>query len=199
LRREEPCQDHLGGIPPDDAVEVLVDLSTCKFSLTWNVSMNPTGFDRVLQWSDFAGSPDPSVLDEDAYAETDFSFQANQTAVTGAIDINRSRSWVRPGQMTDSLLLHEQGHYDIDALALRDFVNQAKVSDNKGQNALWASFFGPDGRSGRSVALENLYDSSTNHSQNRARQDQWIKKIRELKRRTDGTFAELERWALTIG
>jgi hypothetical protein len=160
--------------------------------------MNPPGFDRILNWAtDFLGTPDPQS-GEDAFTQTRTFWRSDGVHVTATIDIDRNASWVVPGQQTDNLLRHEQGHYDITALAVRDFVNRASAADPE---SAWDDLFGPGPlhNTGRCGAMQVLYDSAmgigTNGSRNAANQTLWTMKLKNLKSRPDGGFAELERWA----
>jgi hypothetical protein len=123
--------------------------------------------------------------------------------VTVTLDIDRRGSWVLDwvfnpqsiGQTAGdvaALLAHEQVHFDLSALAVREFLNQAQGRTGAQQQALWASFYGPSGRVQR---LDNLYEANTQLGLNRANQDRWVQQIGMLKSRPDGTFTQLEQWA----
>jgi hypothetical protein len=157
--------------------------------------MNPTGFDLILDWArDFLGAPLPNT-GEAAFTVASAFWNSGPGGVTASIDMNRGASWVIPAQETDPLLTHEQGHFDLTALAVRDFLTQA----GSDPATTWQSFFGPPpGNTGRVSVMNLLYDASSNHSQNQVNQDLWTMKFRDLKMRPDGTFAELERWAMTL-
>jgi len=95
------------------------------------------------------------------------------------------------GEVT-ALLVHEQGHFDLSALAMREFLNEAQGLTNDQADALWKSF------QTRLDDLNKLYDSSTQHSQNQANQDLWVQEIKNLKSSQNGTFTALYQWAQNL-
>ena len=90
------------------------------------------GLKKTLTWDDFSGT---APADDPLNAQTDANFSTTglkvknlsaggvtiDDTVTVTVTLNKSNSWVKPGAKTDTLLNHEQGHYDIAALMARDF------------------------------------------------------------------------------
>jgi hypothetical protein len=89
---------------------------------------------------------------------------------------------------------HEQVHFDLMALALRDFLNQVDgITDPNAQDALWTKI------NTRMIALNtNVYETNTSEGitpTGKARQKEWTKKIADLKKGTStDTIGELEKW-----
>jgi hypothetical protein len=97
---------------------------------------------------------------------------------------------------------HEQVHFDLMALALRDFLNQVLAdpdlaNDKEGfkQAALWEKI------NTRMIALnksDGIYETNTGLGitpTGKARQKEWSRKIRELKKGTNpDSIGELEKW-----
>lgn len=102
--------------------------------------MAMTGFSYRLTWNDFVGRvPTNADAGTAAFVSTRLSAEAPWTyaerdgvraykinSVACAVSLTRSGMWARPGARTrtDAILLHEQGHFDISALIVRE-VDQA--------------------------------------------------------------------------
>jgi len=92
-----------------------------------------TGNTLTLSWNDFTGSV-PAHARTDAYTATTYNIHTSYTmrthghqqsdfrlsTVSVRIALDRGRMWSRPAARTAQLLKHEQGHYDITALLMRD-------------------------------------------------------------------------------
>lgn len=134
--------------------------------------------DFRLQWSDFQGKPD-RASNMDALTESGITFswscdwrgfklEAYAIFVPGG-------SWVK--EPTNSLLAHEQAHFDITeihARKLRKFfathpdpcrLGKAGI-DKAAQTIIQASY-----------AMQNVYDAETHHGELRSVQREWIAKI----------------------
>jgi hypothetical protein len=81
--------------------------------------------DYKLKWSDFKAKPDGSPYM--AQSNCAFSMKPVQTVENGILILHlylnatfdRNTSWVKPGQQFDTLLSHEQLHFDICELYIR--------------------------------------------------------------------------------
>src|SRR4051794_21539259 len=90
-------------------------------------------FTYSVTWMDFTAQPSrPTGAQEDAYIKVRYNYTyqtgRNGNAITiSSADVNItvvvSDSWVVSNQMTNDLLSHEQGHYDITALGARELYN----------------------------------------------------------------------------
>jgi hypothetical protein len=89
---------------------------------------------------------------------------------------------------------HEQVHYDLAALWLREYLNKAKGQPRQKQIDLWNDML-----THSIQALDNAYEGSTGTDSNSPVQDEWTKQIGALKSRSDGSFSELEQWARQKG
>ena len=108
------------------------------------------------------------------------------------ISINAHKSWVVTRQMNNYLLNHEQGHYDITALAAGEFYREILkliATDPKRLN---------DGMKKLNAALQqkidstNLrYDAQTNHSRNTQLQQTWDQRIAAEKQKPGGSIVNL--------
>jgi hypothetical protein len=78
-----------------------------------------------LKWSDFRGKPDATPFM--AQSNCAFTFKPQQSVKDGIMELHvflnanfdKNSSWVKPGQQKDSLLAHEQLHFDICEVYIR--------------------------------------------------------------------------------
>ena len=87
---------------------------------------------RLLTWADFKGVPDESSPFF-AYTawKTNVKFsnvqlEGEKAIVSGfemTVEFDDKKSWVKKGKETDELLKHEQGHFDVGLLYMRDVLS----------------------------------------------------------------------------
>ncbi len=135
---------------------------------------------RPLVWDDFKGQPDGSV---DYYAFTFWNisyqydaFQFEKDVVKWKVNIIvelGKNSWKKNGKLSDSLLSHEQGHFNIGilcAMELQYTVDNTVFMKNDYQQKLTAII-----REGveKYKQMDLLYDKETEHLKNREQQKKW--------------------------
>lgn len=133
--------------------------------------------DRLLQWKDFV----PKTPEDNRGAETAVRFSIDQPNRRIVVAFDPSHSWVKPElvypqtslqqRTSDHLLAHEQVHYLISCLVVR----QANRSPTTGENlSQMLSLV-------RSVAqrLNLQYDKETQHGTQPAPQKFWQKEVME--------------------
>lgn len=86
---------------------------------------------------------------------------------------------------TDYILSHEQGHFDIGEIFARKLMKEVtryqfnRNTFQKDLDAIYQKIVGDK------EAFQQLYDDETNHSRNKAKQEEWLilikKKLNELK------------------
>jgi len=99
---------------------------------------------RKLTWDDFQGNPYSSsnpTFHSTAYGATtysyttyDFSWEFSNaqgcyykyTNISSTAHFDKSKSWVREGYVTDFVLKHEQGHFDIAQISADSFNEQVQ-------------------------------------------------------------------------
>jgi hypothetical protein len=162
------------------------------------------GFDYTISWAKFTKvTTAPNGSDADGYTEA--VYQSNniqpvrgkgKTVVVKTADITISldsgQSWVVETKITNDLLTHEQGHYDITALGARELyarLLKLKAADVKSLS---------DKVNELSEALQNKidntnhrYDEQTDHSKVKASQEKWNKAIATEKQKADGSLDNL--------
>lgn len=141
--------------------------------LTWK----PT---RRLQWNDFKGRPDVGS-ENAALTSTHIKFQytigENNFSFQVSCQFNKSQSWTRV--KTESVLAHEQAHFDLAELyarKLRQAVSNYKFKAGSTEQDLDSLY---DALMKEHHAVQQHYDSETDHSRNREQQQQWLRKINE--------------------
>lgn len=136
--------------------------------------------------ADFRGVPKPRVAGHVAYTNCtiDFRYRAYRDRdgtyrlyATVELRLNRDRCWldtrnITSKQMMDEVLNHEQGHYIIAYMQQQELlrrINRTRFTSNYKAEAIQL-FNAVDARY---KELNNSYETSTNHMQNRAQQRSW--------------------------
>jgi predicted secreted Zn-dependent protease len=130
---------------------------------------------RLLKWSDFTGSPDYGVT----YWNISYSYDAFQykgdTAkwkVQITVELGKN-SWKKKDKITDTLLKHEQGHFDIGILCAMELQQRVNAT----------VFFKNDYQAKLALLIKEVvdiykkmdlqYDEETKHHANREQQWKW--------------------------
>jgi Bacterial protein of unknown function (DUF922) len=104
------------------------------------------GSTLTLSWSDFQGGV-PAQPRLDAFTATSYRVNTNYTlsvrggqqsdfrltAVSIHVQLDRARMWSRASARSPDLLKHEQGHFDITALLMRDLDTDLTALMRQGQ------------------------------------------------------------------
>lgn len=154
------------------------------------------GANVILAWSDFRGGvPADRAAGDDAFTSASYSVQAGFTwtgrdatksyhidTVQITVMLDRIAMWSVASKRTPSLLRHEQGHYDIVALAARDLYNDLMelkkssfASEDEAKDAVEAA---KDPLALLIGKLESnngdgVYDTNTDHGMNAKNQEKW--------------------------
>ena len=164
--------------------------------------MTMTGFNHSVTWREFRTVQSRrGRVSEDAFIKArkrvtyDFSGSRGNYRVTGVragIVVDRSRSWVVRGGQNADLLRHEQGHFDITALGMREEASRIGALTGRNGRDLTRQATAIRREMNRKIAAANRrYDARTNHSGNRTAQQRWSASIRNAKSRPDGTLDNL--------
>jgi len=136
---------------------------------------------RKLSWTDFKAKPD-SESDVAARSTTYllFSYTVNNDGFSYKIEsrFSKTRSWGL--HKTAYILSHEQGHFDIAEVFARKL--HKKMSEytfnrrtyQKDLKKIYQDILD------EKEELQNNYDTETNHSINKEKQAEWLKKIKKL-------------------
>jgi len=137
---------------------------------------------RPLTWDDFKGTPDAN---SPHYAVTYWGmiYQLNGIRTYGdsvhidelmvELRMDTKKSWCKKEFVTDDLLKHEQGHFDIGKLCLKEFLTlyhnttfHKKDMDATMKNIFYTTMHKYD-------ELGVQYDRETDHSQQKEAQQHW--------------------------
>ena len=164
--------------------------------------MGLEGTDTAIQWSNFNRLEQPPVgKDYDAETASQFSLEyllvrkGNAVVVKSAdvkVFINTDNSWAVIGKRNDYLLKHEQGHYDITAIAAKEFYSGLMELTAKDKNALQEKIRRLNHRLQKKIDNSNiLYDEQTDHSRNKSAQGKWNKALETEKRKAGSSLDNL--------
>ncbi|MBS1653697.1 MAG: DUF922 domain-containing protein [Bacteroidetes bacterium] len=135
---------------------------------------------RKLTWNDFKGE---SVTGTDVAALTstylgiEYHFENNKTNYQITCRFSKNKSWV--AHKSDYVLKHEQGHFDITELFARK-LNKAVGELVKKKNVKQSEFSSVYKKLMKEkTELQNEYDTETDNSRNKVKQEEWLKKINQ--------------------
>jgi len=164
------------------------------------VGMN--GFEHGVTWEEFqrvaerpGGEAEDALVRAEKNVDYDFAGGGSDwqvTAVRARIAVNQADSWVVQAKQTDPLLEHEQGHFDITALGMREEANRTDTLVGTSENDLRSQYEEIREEINLSISQANQrYDTRTDHGSNEAAQRRWVASIRAAKRDADGTIDAL--------
>jgi hypothetical protein len=157
---------------------------------------------KQLRWSDFGTpvnrpAPGPGQTATAALTRTNYTWSANAEYIPGTnppryrlkddvritIQLQRPPSWVaswvfqRSTQEQNRLLHHEQGHYDLVALLVRDLfidIMQLKQNTHSTAQAVLNEVNQVRGRYGPKLQpVQDRYDTDTRHGLIQSQQNRW--------------------------
>jgi len=135
--------------------------------------------DYKLEWEDFQGKADSnSPYGATSYPGIKYHLSIVQDSISVKVQcfFVKSKSWVRI--ISDTGLIHEQGHFDIAELfarKLRKAFAEYKFNTSTAEKDL-AELFAVNKQERHQ--MDTLYDEDTDFSRNRKQQILWIKKIK---------------------
>ena len=165
--------------------------------------MSLSGFNHMLHWSEFQLVPQPAtgvVKEAEVAVLTDINWQTaiahngdcHVVGIKASIRVDQNQSWVLNGKKGVYLRHHEQGHYDIVAIGMREMYNKI--------HALIKSRCEDINREARRIQQEiqqqtdhcrQRYAKQTHHGGNRAVQSAWEAQIKSIKLSGKGVLADL--------
>ncbi|HVF80918.1 MAG TPA: DUF922 domain-containing protein [Flavisolibacter sp.] len=146
------------------------------------VIINGKEGNRPLVWADFTGSPDnSSPYFAYTYWSSKFSFSGARfngdvAIIDGfecTLQLNPQESWVKPGKQSEELLKHEQGHFNVGLLYIKDVVKKIKAASFTRANYQAEIKAILNEAHKKYVEMGNRYDEETAHSSNREQQGKW--------------------------
>ena len=160
--------------------------------------MTITGHMLTLTWQDYSGGV-PAHARMDAYTATSYDVHTDYsmmtrgrhqsdfrlTTVSIQVRLDRARMWSRASAQSAQLLKHEQGHYDITALVMRDLDSDLTALLQAGRsfatqqdltqaiNNLQQPAASLVNRLQSTAIADGVYDQQTRHSGDTAAQGKW--------------------------
>jgi Bacterial protein of unknown function (DUF922) len=143
---------------------------------------------RKLAWSDFTGKVDKnsSFLAHTGYL---IKYKAEDIKAFGdsisigkfevILELDPVKSWANRSKVTDDLLTHEQGHFDISIVCVREIMEVYKQTrfTRANINATLENMVNTIRTKYDGIQLK--YDSETDHSKNKEQQAKWNQFIAE--------------------
>ncbi|OLY94436.1 protein of unknown function [Cnuella takakiae] len=161
------------------------------------------GFTTKLAWSQFQNfTTRPAFETEDAQIHSKMGFSniklKSKGKSVGIADIDiklylvSEECWVVTKEMSNYLLKHEQGHYDILALSARELYKKLLTLSALNTQQLQESVTQLSEKTQERVKkVDERYDQQTNHSRDKAAQQIWDQKIAAEKQKPDGSIDNL--------
>jgi hypothetical protein len=139
---------------------------------------------RKLTWADFTGKVDKQDS-YFAYTHWSVSPKLDNIRIIGdsvsvgsflvTLELDPVKSWAKKDHLSDELLVHEQGHFDLGVMCLNEILSsykQLRLTKSNWNTAL------QDMVSRLLTKYDGLmkqYDKETNHSNNKEEQKKWNK------------------------
>jgi hypothetical protein len=156
-------------------------ISSSSFAQSKDEELLDWSASRKLTWNDYKAQPEPGI-DDAASTTTYLGIEYNITSGSFGYKIqsrfSKTRSWGL--YKTAYILSHEQGHFDISELFARKLnKNMSEYQFNKRtyQRDLNKIY---DDILEEKEKMQNDYDKETNHSINKEKQTEWLKKIEKM-------------------
>ncbi|WP_455210790.1 DUF922 domain-containing protein [Kaarinaea lacus] len=162
-----------------------------------------SGFNHTIHWSEFQivdQCPPGSVKEAEVVILTNLIWQtAAQSSgdcqvvgVKASLRVDHNKSWVLKGKKGVYLRHHEQGHYDITAIGMREMYNMILALVKTRCEEINQEAHRIQHNMQQLIDNTRLrYHHQTNHGSNLNVQKAWEAQIRSVKLRSDGVLAEL--------
>ena len=154
----------------------LVSVSDAPERLAWNIK-------RVLQWSDFKGTPDSlerwaassSTGISQGYASNGEGY-IDKASLTVTAHFYPEYSWVRHQEKSKHLLAHEQTHFNITEVYARKLEDKVAAFTFTSNSLEEIKMLYKEVEEER-IATQQLFDKETKHSIDHMKELQWELKV----------------------
>jgi Bacterial protein of unknown function (DUF922) len=168
--------------------------------------MNPANFNKTIAWTDFTEKTVSPIKNRSAFtqAKWPFSFDFDKNVdgkytaknVKVTVGMDTVKSWVVKDDKSDSLLNHEQGHYNITALGARDFLNGVLDLEADSSKELQKAINDLQSSTQATInSVNSIYDDDpncgTDHGSKSDKQSQWDLRIKNAMNDPKGTLDSL--------
>jgi hypothetical protein len=157
---------------------ILLTISQISFAQNKNEELITWSGDKKLNWSDYKGrvqTGSDAAASTATYLGIEYNFTRNGFDYKITCSFSKTRSWGL--HKTDYILAHEQGHFDIAEIFARKLNKQMSeyvFNKNTFKDDLKKIYMS---LTTEKDAFQNQYDRETNHSINKEKQSEWLKKI----------------------
>jgi len=153
-----------------------------NFSVGQQVIISGAVKNRLLTWNDFSGKHDKrSEHEANTYWKINYSYagvnlqgdSAKLKGLTVKLELDADQSWIKPGKETADLLKHEQGHFDVGLICLRELVERINntVFHKRDIAAKVQTLFSEI--LNKHLLMNKQYDEETDHSKRKKEQEKW--------------------------
>lgn len=160
---------------------LLLSLSYASFGQAKDEELISWSQEKKLTWADYKGQ---AKTDTDVAASTatylgiEYNFNNKGFDYKITCSFSKTKSWGL--HKTDYILAHEQGHFDIAEIFARKLnkeMNEYKFNKSNFKDDLKKIYVAI---TAEKEEFQNDYDRETNHSINKEKQTEWLKKIDQL-------------------
>jgi hypothetical protein len=151
-------------------------------SLAQTIIVDGKKSDGKLNWSHFSGKVDKSSS-YNAHTSYKYNTKMGKVSMLGdsvyiesfdlILYLDQPNSWAKKGKTTDYLLEHEQGHFNIGILCVREIMQRYKAARFTPQNFTLTMQTIMNETAKKYTAMGFQYDRETEHSNNKAEQERW--------------------------
>jgi hypothetical protein len=152
-----------------------------SFAQSKNEELIKWSASRKLTWDDYKAKPDPgsgAAASTTTHLGIEYNINSNGFSYKIASHFSKTTSWGL--HKTDYILSHEQGHFDIAEFFARKLYKQMaayqfnKKTYQQDLNKIYQDVLD------EKEEIQNQYDDETNHSINKEKQAEWLKKIEKM-------------------
>jgi Bacterial protein of unknown function (DUF922) len=145
-----------------------------------NEELIPWNKNQKLTWADYKGkvrTGSDAAASTATYLGIEYNFGRNGFDYKITCSFSKTKSWGL--HKTDYILTHEQGHFDIAEIFAR------RLNKQMGEYVFDKNTFKDDLKNiymkltAEKEDFQNQYDRETNHSINKEKQTEWLRKIEE--------------------
>lgn len=160
----------------------LILIFCSMFSNAQTIIIGGQQTNRKLTWADFNGRIDKSNP-HFAYTTYKINYKVDDISVLGdsirigkfevILELDPDKTWARKDKVTDELLVHEQGHFNIGILHLNEILSEYhKANFTKTNfNFLMQKIINDASRKYNQMSLK--YDEETKHFMDKEQQKKW--------------------------
>jgi len=154
----------------------------CLSTFSQRIIIHGKETDRKLEWSDFKGKVDMSssywahTAYTIKYRYDNVKFNGEMATIVNfelSLELDPERTWARTEKISDELLIHEQGHFDIGILCAKEIMaifNKTSFNKSDFSEAL-KSMVSETIRKYNEMGVQ--YDRETEHFRNKEQQEKW--------------------------